>query len=104
MGQAPRRLGASPHYLSKLWGKGSTTLKVRTNATPMIDRMSDTKVLLKKITALRQRLDQAQTLAGEAGAALASVTGQAGMGRIALLEKLLAEGAERGRGARQHAA
>src|SRR6266436_3587974 len=59
--------------------------------------MSDTKVLLSKITALRQRLEQAQNLAGEAGAALASVEGQAkGLGRIALLERQLAEGSQHG--------
>jgi HD-GYP domain-containing protein (c-di-GMP phosphodiesterase class II) len=58
--------------------------------------MSDTQVLLGKIRALRQRLEQAQGLAGEAGAAAAQLAAEAdGAGpRLRLLTERVAAGLE----------
>ncbi len=59
--------------------------------------MTETQALLGKITALRQRLDQAQNLANEARAALATLTGEEeddpGL-RLATLERQAAAGSE----------
>jgi HD-GYP domain-containing protein (c-di-GMP phosphodiesterase class II) len=58
--------------------------------------MSDTQVLLGKIRALRQRLEQAQGLAGEAGAAAAQLAAQAegAAPRLRLLTDRVAAGLE----------
>ncbi len=56
--------------------------------------MSDTQLLLSKITALRQRLEQAQGLVREAGAAVAGLNGEDGGGRVSLLQARVAEGGE----------
>jgi hypothetical protein len=57
--------------------------------------MSDTQLLLRKITALRQRLEQAQGLVREAGAAVAGLNGEdGGGGQLALLRAHVAEGGE----------
>jgi HD-GYP domain-containing protein (c-di-GMP phosphodiesterase class II) len=58
--------------------------------------MSDTQVLLGKIRALRQRLEQAQGLAGEAGAAAAQLAAEGdGTGpRLRLLTERVAAGLE----------
>jgi HD-GYP domain-containing protein (c-di-GMP phosphodiesterase class II) len=56
--------------------------------------MSDTQVLLSKITALRQRLEQAQGLASEAGKAVAGLVAASedGSGRLHSLERRVADG------------
>jgi HD-GYP domain-containing protein (c-di-GMP phosphodiesterase class II) len=54
--------------------------------------MSDTQVLLSKISALRQRLEQAQGLVTEAGSAVAELAGDAG--RLRNLERQVAAGSE----------
>ena len=57
--------------------------------------MTDTQVLLGKISALRQRLQQAQGLAQEAGSAAAALTEENGPPlRVATLERLVSAGAE----------
>jgi HD-GYP domain-containing protein (c-di-GMP phosphodiesterase class II) len=58
--------------------------------------MSDTQVLLGKIRALRQRLEQAQGLAGEAGAAAAQLAaqGEGAAPRLRLLTERVAAGLE----------
>jgi HD-GYP domain-containing protein (c-di-GMP phosphodiesterase class II) len=57
--------------------------------------MTDTQVLLGKISALRQRLQQAQGLAQEADSAAAALAGATGPGmHIQTLERLAADGAK----------
>jgi HD-GYP domain-containing protein (c-di-GMP phosphodiesterase class II) len=58
--------------------------------------MTDTQVLLGKIAALRQRLEQAQGLAREAGSAVAALTEKVhdDLGRTWRLERRVAAGAE----------
>ena len=58
--------------------------------------MVETRTLLGKIAALRQRLDQAQGLVKEAGSVAVALLGeQTGMpGRTPLLEQQIAEAAE----------
>jgi HD-GYP domain-containing protein (c-di-GMP phosphodiesterase class II) len=58
--------------------------------------MTDTQVLLGKITALRQRLEQAQGLARDAGSAAAALSGEArdDAGRVWRLERRVATGGE----------
>jgi HD-GYP domain-containing protein (c-di-GMP phosphodiesterase class II) len=58
--------------------------------------MTDTQALLGKITALRQRLTQAQTLAGEARAAACALAGEEDNPalHLAALERQVAEGGE----------
>src|SRR6516225_8610031 len=58
--------------------------------------MTETQVLLGKIAALRQRLEQAQGLAREAGSAAASLVEETRdeKGRIWRLERRLAAGAD----------
>jgi HD-GYP domain-containing protein (c-di-GMP phosphodiesterase class II) len=55
--------------------------------------MTDTQALLGKIAALRQRLEQAQGLANEAGSAAAALAGGDG-GRLEILQRKAAAGAE----------
>src|SRR5690242_16451804 len=55
--------------------------------------MTETQTLLGKIAALRQRLEQAQGLAGEAGSAAAALAGGDG-GRLEVLHRQAAAGAE----------
>jgi HD-GYP domain-containing protein (c-di-GMP phosphodiesterase class II) len=55
--------------------------------------MTETQTLLGKITALRQRLEQAQGLASEAGSAAAALAGGDG-GRLEVLRRQAAAGAE----------
>ncbi|HZT83444.1 MAG TPA: HD domain-containing phosphohydrolase, partial [Gemmataceae bacterium] len=61
--------------------------------------MSDTQMLLGKIAALRQRLEQAEGLAREAGSAAASLAARGGevSGRFRALAARLADGAENNR-------
>jgi HD-GYP domain-containing protein (c-di-GMP phosphodiesterase class II) len=56
--------------------------------------MSDTQVLLGKISALRQRLEQAQGLVTEAGSAVADLAGDATTGRLRDLARQVAAGFE----------
>lgn len=58
--------------------------------------MTDTQVLLGKIAALRQRLEQAQGLARDAGSAAAALTGETRdeTGRVWRLERQVAAGGE----------
>src|SRR5262249_24427410 len=56
--------------------------------------MSDTQMLLSKISALRQRLEQAQGLAREAGAAVAGLVETDGGERLARLERQSAAGSD----------
>jgi hypothetical protein len=59
--------------------------------------MNDTQTLLTKISALRQRLEQAQNLAVEAGSAAAGLFGDgasAPVGRLRALEEKVAAGLE----------
>jgi hypothetical protein len=55
---------------------------------------SETQVLLTKISALRQRLEQAQGLATEAGSAVAALAGDQATGRLRNLERQVASGFE----------
>ena len=55
--------------------------------------MSETQTLLGKIAALRQRLEQAQGLANEAGSAAAALAGDDG-GRLEVLRRKTDNGAE----------
>jgi HD-GYP domain-containing protein (c-di-GMP phosphodiesterase class II) len=61
--------------------------------------MSDTQVILSKISALRQRLEQAQGLAHEAGAAAAGLARDyaAGADPLRSLERTVADGFDHGR-------
>jgi HD domain len=56
--------------------------------------MSETRVLLGKIQALRQRLEQAQGLANEARSAAAALVEEGAGGRLVSLERRVAAGAE----------
>jgi HD-GYP domain-containing protein (c-di-GMP phosphodiesterase class II) len=56
--------------------------------------MSDTQVLLSKISALRQRLEQAQGLVTEAGSAVVDLAPDAAAGRLRNLERQAAAGFE----------